>query len=226
MALYVTSKQLAKINRALDDPKVAAKVAERIASGTTANEVLGPFPAARRMPAQRPGTSKQDYATPREFITAVTRRFGHLSWDLAAHEDNVIPGVDGYFGPGGAEEDALKTKWSKLRGNLWLNPEFGVIPKWAAKCAASQAVIIKRQERERRRDDSADPIDWSILLLVPASIGSRWFEEYVWQRANVIGLVGRLSFDGKAPYPKDCMLCRYGTELVEHFELWDWRKDL
>ena len=39
-----------------------------------------------------------------------------------------------------------------------------------------------------------------------------------------LALQGRLSFDGKAPFPKDCMLSVYGTGQRKEFEVWDWRK--
>ena len=42
------------------------------------------------MPAQKPGSSKQDYSTPRAFLDAVEKRFGRIKWDLAAHERNHV----------------------------------------------------------------------------------------------------------------------------------------
>jgi len=58
----------------------------------------------RTGPSIARGSSKQDYATPRSFIAAVEKRFGPLSWDLAAHRENKVTGRDGlgredYFGP-------------------------------------------------------------------------------------------------------------------------------
>lgn len=41
------------------------------------------------MPAQKPGKSKQDYGTPKDFIDAVAARFGPLVVDLAAHAGNA-----------------------------------------------------------------------------------------------------------------------------------------
>lgn len=155
------------------------------------------------MPPQKPGRSKQDYATPRDFIMAVQRKFGPIECDLAAHESNHV--VPFYISE---KQDSLSYDWSVLApgGILWLNPPFGSIAPWATKCVAETEKGAK------------------ILLLVPASIGANWFAEHVFPHAAVIALQGRLSFDGKNPFPKDCMLCAYGWP--RGFSVWDWKKDL
>ena len=153
----------------------------------------------RTMPAQRPGQSKQDYGTPRIFLDAVERRYGKILFDLAAHSKNAV--VPRFFSK---EQNSLVQDWAKIKGNRWLNPEFADIAPWAAKCAAYR-------ERDLGRT----------LFLVPASIGAQWFADHVHGKALVLGLTGRLSFDGKNPYPKDCMLCVYGER--PGFDIWDWR---
>lgn len=171
----------------------------------------------RKMPVQKPGLSKQDYSTPRVFLDAVEKRFGELVFDLAATYDNTV--APRFFGPPGLESatmrtanacrghDALAQDWTKLGGNLWLNPPFGHIDPWAAKCAASTVWSFKPPRK--------------IFFLVPASVGSNWFADHVFNKARVLFLVGRLSFDGKAPYPKDCILAVYGEK--PSVELWRWR---
>jgi len=175
----------------------------------------------RKMPSQKPGLSKQDYSTPIDFIKAVERRFGPLGFDLAATGNNTC--ADFFFGP--PEEiagydvsndkwsrgvDSLAQNWSKIRGkktNLWLNPPFGHIEPWAKKCA-----------------EYVGP--HQILFLVPASVGAEWFAKWVFNCARIYFLVGRLSFDGIAPYPKDTILCQYsgnGAIKGPEVELWRWR---
>jgi hypothetical protein len=44
----------------------------------------------------------------------------------------------------------------------------------------------------------------------------------VHKKALVLALSGRLSFDGKAPYPKDLMLVEYNR--ADGFDVWDLRK--
>ena len=154
-------------------------------------------------PAQKPGKSKQDYATPREFIAAVERRFGPLAWDLAAHEGNHV--TTDWFGPGATCDDSRVYPWHAIQGNLWLNPPFADIEPWAEKCAIESAMGAR------------------IMLLVPASVGSEWYRKWVHGRALVLFLSPRLSFDGKAPYPKDCLLAAYGDYDGRGCECWRWR---
>lgn len=162
------------------------------------------------MPPQKRGSSRQDYATPENFIRAVEARFGKLDLDLAAHENNHV--TPRYYGPGGLHSDSLYVEWP-LQGNLWLNPPYSGITPWAKKCAHSAA----------RPDNQA-----YIFFLVPASVGSNWFADYVHDKAYVLALQGRLHFDRLHPkwgYPKDCILAVYGPRYRPAFTVWDWEKD-
>ena len=117
-------------------------------------------------------------------------------------------------GDGGAEAfDTLAQDWSAIRvresgpthdqrGLLFLNPEFSEIAPYSAKCLAES----KREAKS--------------ALLVPASTGSLWYAHHVHDKALVLFLRPRLSFDGKAPYPKDCLLALHGER--PGFETWDW----
>lgn len=75
-----------------------------------------------------------------------------------------------------------------------------------------------------------------IAFLVPAAVGSNWFRDYIWGEpgVTVLYLNGRPSFDGKNPYPKDCMLVlfhgsiykthsRYGN-LSFQSDVWTWKE--
>lgn len=167
------------------------------------------------------GSSKQDYATPWDFIDAVEKRAGQpISLDLAAHADNARVRNDfagHWIGPGSKiAEDSLASdlRWAALasppglrkhRENFWLNPPFDTIGPWAQKCAESKIDLVRAR----------------ILFLVPASVGSEWWALYVHMKSRVIFPRPRLSFDGKNPYPKDCALCVYGD--VPGYECWRWR---
>jgi phage N-6-adenine-methyltransferase len=148
------------------------------------------------------GSSRQDYATPRDFISAVERRFGPLSVDLAASSENTKAPI--YLTVG---QDSLSADWTRHFGNLWLNPPFANIAPWAAKCAAPHTPRFFRR----------------ILFLVPASVGANWFADHVAPHARIYFLVGRLCFDGRAPFPKDCCLAVYGEPVG--VEWWRWRLD-
>lgn len=158
------------------------------------------------MPIQKPGRSKQDYATPPEFIAAVKSLLdiSEFCIDLAADESNA-QAIHYYT----EEDDALVQDWTEWAwgGWCWLNPPFANIEPWAKKCkeAAQRGVFI--------------------AFLVPAAVGSNWFRDHVDTWAHVLLLNGRISFDGKAPYPKDCVLCLYGP-MHQGYEVWDWRREL
>lgn len=157
-------------------------------------------------PKQKPGRSKQDYETPADLIAAVERRFGPIAFDLAAVATNAKAAE--FYTPA---EDALVQDWTRLEGLLWLNPPFADIAPWARKCMES---ILGPH---RRRFEA-------LLLLVPASVGSNWFADFVHTRATVLALNPRLTFVGETqPYPKDCLVCVWGL-WAPQFDVWRWKK--
>jgi len=173
-----------------------------------ADEVLAA--SRRQMPKQKPGKSKQDYSTPKEFIDAVKKKFGirEFAYDLAASLENTKAKF--FFCE---EENSLAQEWRKLRGDLWLNPPFANIAPWAERCAASTEFVAETARanlKPARR----------IFLLVPAAVGSNWFAQHVFNKARVLLLNGRISFDGVAPYPKDLILAIYGEK--PGIEVWRW----
>ena len=114
--------------------------------------------------------SIQERGTPRDFIEAVEFRFGKITVDLAANKKNAV--VPLWFGPGSqVEKDSLLADWSMLTGTLWLNPPFGTIAPWAAKLA-----------RECKSRSGFTP------LLVPAAVGSNWFQQHVVPNSVVLEL--------------------------------------
>jgi len=160
---------------------------------------------ARVMPVQKPGKSVQEVGTPPEFLDAVERRFGEIAWDLAANGENHV--VPGWCGPGSEyQPDSLLCDWAGHRpGLLWLNPPYGEIGKWAAKCAEQSAAGACR-----------------IAFLVPASVGTNWFAAHVDRKALVLFLSPRLTFVGHTQsYPKDLMLAVYGEP--PGYECWRWK---
>lgn len=153
------------------------------------------------------GASKQDYETPWELIHAIEARWGKIEWDLAATDENRK--AHKWITP---ERDSLSMVWHKLRVSpiyrplAFLNPPFNNIAPWAEKCAAEAALGAR------------------IVFLVPASVGSNWFGRYVYGKASVHPLNPRLSFDGKNPYPKDCMVCYYDRQKDVEFSPWMWKE--
>jgi phage N-6-adenine-methyltransferase len=209
------TQQVLKVARALAERKAEiqagrsgslSQAVDRIAAraGQQLEADIRGGAARRKMPRQKPGESKQDYATPPEYIAAVKARFGisSFAYDLAADSENTK--AKHFFCE---EEDSLKQDWRKLRGDLWLNPPYAHIAPWAVRCHHTAGPL----DALRRR----------IFFLVPAGVGANWFAQFVHQKALVIFNNGRISFDGIAPYPKDTLLAVFG--LKPGYECWTWR---
>ena len=154
------------------------------------------------------GKSKQDVGTPREFIDAVEQRFGPISVDLAATAGNKVCHL--YIGPDADEQrfrDSLAVNWKNLFRYpvRWLNPPFGNVTPWVKKCAECRLMS-----------------SWT-LLLVPASVGSKWWDTHVRGKSMRFILNPRIRFVGhKDQYPKDLALCAFGYG-VNGEVLWRWK---
>lgn len=158
-------------------------------------------------PPQKPGRSKQDYGTPPEFLEAVKRRLGikRFDCDLAASKENAV--AHPFFT---AEFSALQPdcSWKIGCGWNWLNPPYADIEPWVKRAC---------QEYESRNVRTA--------VLIPASVGSNWWREWVHLRATVLFLNGRITFVGcEDPYPKDCALLLYAYQsYMPNYSIWTWK---
>ena len=161
-------------------------------------------------PQQKPGRSKQDYQTPRAFVDAVKFRLGvdEFSFDFAADDAGKNRVAESWWGPYCDSLSKTRQNWVNAAsgGFAWLNPPFADIAPWAERC------------KWLRQDGG------SVALLVPAGVGSNWFRDHVAGQALVLFLNGRLSFDGVAPYPKDCVLALYAPHFAPGYEVWTWAR--
>lgn len=159
------------------------------------------------MPAQKPHRSRQDYATPPEFMAAVKNLLGISKFDIDLAADDSNHKADVWLHEA---MNSLSADWPLIMANrdmhgwAWLNPPFSNIEPWAQKCWESG---IK------------------IAFLVPAAVDSNWYRDWVDGKAYVFNLNGRISFDGVGPYPKDCILAIYGTRFKGE-AVWNWREEL
>ena len=156
-------------------------------------------------------STEQVFGTPTEFILAVQRKYGPISFDLAASEEaHVHPQ---YYTE---QDDSLdpQTIWPDTPPGCWnwLNPPFSKIAPWM----------------ERSKKDAGK--GKQIMALVPASVGSKWFSYYVDGAARVKFLRPRSTFIGHTQsFPKDLMLCLFTPAYVTGFiaqkcECVDWRE--
>lgn len=162
--------------------------------------------------------SAQDLGTPWEFIRALEKKFGKLTWDLACTLENKKAPYGLHY----PEYDAFENSWHDLtsirqpvadyagidRKLLYLNPPFDPITPWVQKCAVEVQLGAE------------------ILLLAQASIDSNWFWNYVQPFATVYA-IDRIKFEGeKHVYPKPLMLCHYCANPSPVLQRWRWKAEL
>lgn len=163
------------------------------------------------MPRQKLGRSKQDYGTPETFVAVVCEllEIDRFTIDLAATAENQIKRSRGYYDE---QIDSLQQRWrTRPEEWNWLNPPFANIDLWVRKAW---------QEWKHHAARTA--------VLIPASVGSNWWAEWVNRRAYVLFLSPRLTFVGATDsYPKDCALVLYGwTDYGHdhsHYDCWRWK---
>ena len=166
------------------------------------------------LPAPFQGPSRQDWATPPEFLAAVKRRI-HIygfAWDLAASAENSIVSGNHFYNE---EQNSLIQPWTD-RGYdddydhwCWLNPPYSNIKPWVEKCALESKAGAH------------------IACLVPASTGANWWLNHVVNDAYILFLNGRLTFVGAdAPYPRDLALLLYTPFIRSGSVIWDWREEM
>lgn len=158
---------------------------------------------AKHVPRQKPGRSKQDYATPPAFLQAVKHRLDIRAFDcdLAASADNAV--APRFYT---AAQNSLKQPWRVGPGWNFLNPPFARIEPWVER-AWNQAIRA----------------DARTAVLVPAGVGSNWWRDFVHAKAHVLLLNGRITFVGETmPYVKDCCLLLYGPKIVPRYSVWTW----
>ena len=126
-------------------------------------------------------SSKTDqWATPQDFFNKLDEEF-HFTLDPCADEFNHK--CNTYFT---IEDDGLKQDWS---GNIvFCNPPYGsVIKDWVKKCS-----------EESKKENT------TVVMLIPARTDTKYFHEYIYEKAEIRFIKGRLKF-GKsknaAPFP-------------------------
>ena len=133
-------------------------------------------------------SSKTDmWATPQDLFDELNAEF-HFETDVCAIPENAK--CDKFYTP---DIDGLKQEWT---GNCWCNPPYGrEIGKWVKKAAKSKAMTV---------------------MLIPARTDTKWFHDYIYNKAEIRFIKGRLKFGGaqnSAPFPS--MICVFRGEKNE-----------
>lgn len=118
-----------------------------------------------------------EWETPQDTFDALHKEF-HLTRDVCATRENTK--LPAYWDK---EKDGLKQDWSKSR--CWMNPPYGrEVGRWIKKAATGGAEIV--------------------VALLPSRTDTRWFHDYIYNKAEIRFLKGRLKFGGQknsAPFP-------------------------
>lgn len=132
-------------------------------------------------------SNTDQWATPQWFFDELDREF-HFTLDPCADADNHKTML--YFTK---EQDGLKQDWSGHR--VFCNPPYGKdIRKW-----------VEKAFREGHKDGTI------VVLLVHARTDTKWFHDYVYNRAEIRFVKGRLKFGGgaaNAPFPSMVVIYR------------------
>lgn len=156
------------------------------------------------MPVQKPGKSEQVVATPVEFTRAILNRLREYDFecDLAADDDNKVTSI--FYDE---KIDALTQPWDLGDGWNWLNPPYADIEPWV-----------------KRAWEQATQTGAKTVVLVPASTGSNWWRDWVYGKAYITYLNGRITFQGHSgPYPKDLVILLYAPYLNGGSCVWRWK---
>ena len=125
-------------------------------------------------------SKRDDWETPREFFDKLNLEFG-FNTDVCATKRNAQ--VPMFFSP---EENGLVQDWA---GNCFMNPPYGrEIGRWVKKAF----------------EESKKKYCRLVVGLLPARTDTRWFNEYIYGKAEIRFLKGRLKFGGgqnNAPFP-------------------------
>lgn len=130
--------------------------------------------------AYMPKSQTVEWATPQDFFDKLNEEF-KFTLDPCATKENAKCST--FFTK---EQDGLAQEWGGY--TVFCNPPYGrQIKDW-----------VKKSSDESKNSAA------TVVLLVPARTDTKWFHEYVYGKAEVRFIKGRLKFGGckdSAPFP-------------------------
>lgn len=129
-------------------------------------------------------TRTEMWETPQWLFDELDQEF-HFTLDVCAVPENAK--CSNFYTP---EQDGLRMPWS---GVCWCNPPYGKeIGKWVEKASKANCTVV---------------------VLIPARTDTKWFHDWVYQKAEIRFVKGRLRFgDAKNPAPFPSMILVYRGE--------------
>jgi len=121
-----------------------------------------------------------EWATPQYLFDELDKEF-HFDLDPASTDENCK--CERHFTKA---DDGLKKSWGGCK--VFCNPPYGrQIGKW-----------VEKGYREAQHPDTL------VVMLIPARTDTRWFHDYIWGKAEVRFIRGRIQFGESrqnAPFP-------------------------
>lgn len=125
-------------------------------------------------------SKKDDWETPQDLFDELDKEF-HFTLDAASSDLNAK--CEKHYT---IEDDGLSQSWAG--NNVFLNPPYGrTMKEW-----------MRKAYEESQRENT------TVVALVPARTDTAWFHDYVYGKAELRFLRGRLKFGGcenSAPFP-------------------------
>ena len=132
-----------------------------------------------------PTAQTVEWSTPQDLYDKLNEEF-RFTVDVAASDDNHKTAF--YYTE---DENGLVQDWSEE--SVWCNPPYGRgIKDWVEKAAAEQS-------------------SGTVVMLIPARTDTAWFHDYIYGRAEIRFIRGRLKFGGHknaAPFPNMIVIWR------------------
>lgn len=135
-------------------------------------------------------SKKEDWETPQWLFDKLDQEF-NFTIDVSCNIKNNK--CDRYYTE---LEDGLLQDWSNEI--VWCNPPYGIkIGNWVEKASKSNTTVV---------------------MLLPARTDTRWFHEYIYNKAEIRFLKGRLKFGNSinsAPFPSMIVIFKQKKERVK-----------
>ena len=128
-------------------------------------------------------SNKEDWETPQDLFNELNKEF-NFTVDVASSEENHK--CSKFYTE---KENGLIQNWDNEI--VWCNPPYGrKIGDWVKKASESNATVI---------------------MLLPARTDTKWFHEYIYNKAEIRFIKGRLKFGNSvnsAPFPSMIVIFR------------------
>ena len=112
-----------------------------------------------------------EWETPPELFKELDERF-HFTLDVASTDQNAL--CERHYTK---EQNGLIHGWQTGGGSVWCNPPYGK--------------DIKAWVRKAWEESQTGQV---IVMLIPARTDTAWFHDYIYHKANVVFLRGRLHY--------------------------------